>query len=86
MRQTLSLFLMLWTTCDALAMGGPVYIDTTCQRMVATHATPELKAWLKKQCPDGDRSPAPICEDLDRFLRDVAANNNNIKSACGGSK
>lgn len=87
MTPTRSLTLILLTICSsgALAMGGPVtvYVDTTCQRMIATHASQELKAFFKHQCPDGAQSPAAHCKDLDHFLRDVASNNLNIKNACG---
>jgi hypothetical protein len=69
--------------CNAAhAMGGPVYIDTICQTMREARATPELREWLKKQCPKGEKSPG-VCADLAPFIRDVATNNENWRRQCG---
>lgn len=70
----------------AFAMSRPVFVDETCETMVEAKATPTLKAWLKRQCPQGEASSAPICTDLAPFIRDVAANNENWRRKCGAQK
>lgn len=86
MRLTLAILATLSIGSDALAMGGPVYVDATCDRIVEAPATPALKAWIKQTCPYGERSADPICVDLSRFVRVVAANNQNWRAACGGKR
>ncbi|MCC3246157.1 hypothetical protein LG047_12640 [Methylocystis sp. WRRC1] len=71
---------------EALAMGGPVYVDSTCETMRAAKASPALKQWLKSQCPKGEASANTICADLAPFIRDVAANNENYRRKCGGAQ
>jgi hypothetical protein len=68
----------------ALAMGGPVYVDETCVSIKEAHATPALKAWIKRTCPQGEASPDPICKDLSPFIRDVSANNQTLRRKCAG--
>lgn len=68
----------------ALAMGGPVYIDETCVSLKEARATPALKAWIKRQCPQGEASPDAICKDFAPFIRDVVANNENWRRKCAG--
>jgi len=70
----------------ALGMGGPVYVDETCVSIKEAHATPALKAWLKRACPQGEASPDPICRDLSSFIRDVSANNQTWRRKCAGQK
>ncbi|MBG0809867.1 hypothetical protein IY145_10800 [Methylosinus sp. H3A] len=86
MRLTLAILATLSIGSDALAMGGPVYIDETCDRITEAPATPALKAWIKKTCPQGETSSDPICADLSRFVRAVAANNQNWRAACEGKR
>jgi hypothetical protein len=71
---------------DALAMGGPVYIDSTCDRMTEVPSSAALKSWIKRTCPRGEASPDPICADFSRFVRAVSANNQNWRQACGGAR
>lgn len=68
----------------ALAMGGPVYVDETCVTIKEARATPALKGWLKRACPQGEASADPICRDLAPFIRDVSANNQNWRRKCAG--
>lgn len=69
----------------AFGMSRPVFVDETCQTMVEAKASPALKAWLKRQCPQGEASREPACKDLAPFIRDVAANNENWRRKCGGA-
>lgn len=84
MRSIAAILAMLSIASDALAMGGPVYVDSTCDVMREVEATPELKAWIKSTCPRGEASPNPICADFAPFVRDVAANNVNWRHKCKG--
>lgn len=86
MRLTLAILATLSTSSDALAMGGPVYVDETCDRIIEAPATPALKTWIKKTCPSGETSADPICVDLSRFVRAVGANNQNWREACGAGR
>lgn len=86
MRLTLAISIALSISSEALAMGGPVYVDETCDRIIEAPATPALKAWIKQQCPQGEKSADPICGDLSRFVRAVAANNQNWRAACGAAR
>jgi hypothetical protein len=65
-------------------MGGPVYIDETCVSIKEARATPALKSWFKRLCPNGEASPEPNCRDFSAFIRDVAANNQNFRRKCQG--
>lgn len=85
-RALLSTTLSIAFSGPALAMGGPVYVDETCETMTLAHSTPELRAWLKRQCPQGDASPNAICKDLVPFIKDVAANNENWRRKCAEQK
>jgi len=85
-RLTLAILATLSISSEALAMGGPVYIDETCDRIVEAPASPALKAWIKQTCPHGETSADPICVDFSRFVRAVAANNQNWRDACGGKR
>ncbi len=72
----------LLTICSGLALAGcagapPPRIDSTCSTLRPTHASPELKAWLKQRLAD-PKSPA----DLAQFTRDVAANNDILRQEC----
>jgi len=69
----------------ALAMSYPVYVDSVCDTMREARATPGLKAWMKGKCPKGEASPDPACGEFARFIRDVAANNENWRRKCGGA-
>lgn len=61
----------------AYAMGGPVYIDTACETMRVAEASPDVKTWLKREMREG-RAP----QGLERFVKDVAANNENWRKKC----
>jgi hypothetical protein len=82
MKLTLALLTALWTASEALAMGGPVYVDTTCDVMKIAPATPRLKTWLKGQCPKGALT-SDACADLDKFVRGAAGNNEVLRKTCG---
>lgn len=86
MRLTPAILIALSISSEALAMGGPVYIDGTCDKIIEAPATPALKAWIKQTCPQGEASRDPICVDFSRFVRAVAANNQNWRDACGGAR
>lgn len=71
----------LWTgfSGPCFAMGGPVYVDTACETMRVAEASPAVKDWLKREMREG-RAP----QGLERFVKDVAANNENWRRKCGG--
>ncbi|WP_457798111.1 hypothetical protein [Methylocystis sp. S23] len=73
-------------SAEALAMSYPVYVDETCRTMVEARSTPALKAWIKRQCPQGEASDATICKDFAPFIRDVAGNNENWRRKCATPK
>lgn len=68
----------------ANAMAGPVYVDTACDTVRVAEASPALKEWLKAQRRTG--ACAPACDDLERFVKDVAANNKTLRAKCGAAK
>jgi hypothetical protein len=82
MKLTLALMTTLWTASEAMAMGGPVYVDTSCDTMKIAPATPRLKIWLKGECPKGALT-SDACADLDRFVRGASTNNEILRNTCG---
>ena len=85
-RALLSIMLSTVFSAAALAMGGPVYVDETCVTIKEAHASPALKAWIKRTCPQGETSSDPICKDFAPFIRDVSANNQNWRRKCAGDE